>query len=216
MTLRYLRSVFKRLPPAFKLALAVLSRQIIRPSESLRDDAKDPIPLGEHSDVEQVDEAVTVLSDERQTDGTRQNASIQAGGTHEFQAGRQNRSMAIDLHVVERLARETTPKLVPEMMSVFAREVRNRLSDIHEAEVTGDGQRITKSTHAIKGSADTFGASQIKHAAQQLEALGKMDSEVDLGPKIRELENAINTFDIAFRKFLANYKPKNTLIKPAI
>ena len=81
-------------------------------------------------------------------------------------------------------------ELVAELIETFLEEGPGRISSIRDADASGDVRQVSALTHALKGSAGTFGAhplvdrcAQLEHlpaerpAAERSQLVGAVDSE---------------------------------------
>jgi HPt (histidine-containing phosphotransfer) domain-containing protein len=77
--------------------------------------------------------------------------------------------MLIDVEVLEQLGLDTSPELVPRMLGIFIDELRNRSAAIAAAEQAADITALGREAHAIKSSADTYGAPELALAARRID-----------------------------------------------
>jgi HPt (histidine-containing phosphotransfer) domain-containing protein len=75
----------------------------------------------------------------------------------------------VDIAMFEELADALGPDQLNEVAAVFLAEMDGHLRALMLAAATGDGPRIGKIAHAIKGSAGTLALSQVASAASELE-----------------------------------------------
>lgn len=76
----------------------------------------------------------------------------------------------LDLPILEQLARDTDPSLVPELLAMFLADGRQRVLDIESALAADDDASLAAAAHALGGSMATFGLSAVSPVVQQCEA----------------------------------------------
>jgi CheY-like chemotaxis protein len=79
----------------------------------------------------------------------------------------------LDEQVVSALATELSDALMPEVVTTFVAETRERVAAIEQAAADGDCARAGEQAHALKGGAATFGAMALHDQAVAIEAAGR-------------------------------------------
>lgn len=69
--------------------------------------------------------------------------------------------------------------LMREIVDVFVEEVGERIRDLEEIVSNGDGERVARLAHAIKGCASNLSANDLYQGAARLEALARERSDAD-------------------------------------
>ncbi|MBF0175735.1 MAG: response regulator [Magnetococcales bacterium] len=79
----------------------------------------------------------------------------------------------LDAAVLQQMARDTAPELVPRMVRIFIQEAEKRRERILLDATGGDVQAMRLEIHALKSSAGTFGAKALYHASTEADLAGK-------------------------------------------
>lgn len=79
----------------------------------------------------------------------------------------------VDHAVLKQMAEDTDPSMMPELISIFITQARERFAAILEAAEANDITRVEDEAHALKSSAATFGVMRLHQLARDLEAAGK-------------------------------------------
>ncbi len=99
----------------------------------------------------------------------------------------------IDRAVLEQLAADTSPALIPTLIEEFHSETVRRLERMEAAAICADLVSLQRDTHALKSSAGTFGARNLQQLAADLEAAcsnGMLDIAEQLTGSIRQQAGA--------------------------
>lgn len=103
----------------------------------------------------------------------------------------------VDDAELDRFAAETSPELVPEIITAYKLELDRRLDELIEAAAARDEARIGRLAHAIAGSAASVGAIRLRQTARRLEAACKAGDAVTAGPLITAIPTlAAETSDL--------------------
>jgi HPt (histidine-containing phosphotransfer) domain-containing protein len=86
--------------------------------------------------------------------------------------------------------------LLAEMTALFRDDTPQRIQDLAAAAARGDAGTFSRVAHALKGGAGALGATGMRGAAAELEALGH-EGSVDASPDLRD------RLDELFRRSLA-------------
>ncbi|MBF0153539.1 MAG: response regulator [Magnetococcales bacterium] len=97
----------------------------------------------------------------------------------------------LDAAVLEQMARDTTPGLVPRMVNVFIQEASKRRERILLGVSSGDMEAIRLEIHALKSSAGTFGARALYNSSLEADLAGKNGQNSVLLKRGQELPNLI-------------------------
>jgi HPt (histidine-containing phosphotransfer) domain-containing protein len=88
-------------------------------------------------------------------------------------------AIQVDIPVLEQLAMDTDPSLVPQLLAMFLADGRQSLIRIDNALASSDDSALAAAAHALGGSMATFGLSGASRIVQQCEtALRKGDVEL--------------------------------------
>lgn len=79
---------------------------------------------------------------------------------------------------LQKLGNETSPEMLPEIVSIFIKEMDERINSLPVAVDELDGDELIARAHAIKSSAGTFGALRLEDSARRIEQLGR-DEKLD-------------------------------------
>lgn len=112
-------------------------------------------------------------------------------------------SSLVDVSVLETLARETSPEIVPDLLLTFREDLIDRAVRIQAALEATDLDVLEHETHTLSSSSITFGAAALSKLAKQAElSLKSGDSEKGLA-MVRDLLAIVTETDQA----LAAYRP---------
>lgn len=109
----------------------------------------------------------------------------------------------VDREVLEKLAQDTRPEMVPELAGIFIEDARQRLKRIQEACQSSDIDSLKQETHALGSSAGSFGLMRLHrlarltehkcHETPAEEALTAAGQLLSLAPKsLKALERIIS------------------------
>jgi len=87
-----------------------------------------------------------------------------------------------------------------EVAGLFLEESPRLMADVEQALQTGDGQRLARAAHSLKGSVSTFCAQQAYEAARALETAG---SDENLSQAARDLVRLSSALDALARELSA-------------
>ena len=82
-------------------------------------------------------------------------------------------------------------KLLTEIADLFIHDSPKLLAEIQESVVRGDGLRLERAAHRLKGSAGNFGARTVYEKASRLEEMGREKDLRHAGEACAELEEAM-------------------------
>jgi len=82
----------------------------------------------------------------------------------------------LDEAVIDALASDLSDELMPAVVATFIDEAEQRVSAIEQAAALGDAVQAGEEGHALKGSAATFGARQLRDIAFAVEEAGRAGS----------------------------------------
>lgn len=75
----------------------------------------------------------------------------------------------LDFSILKQLEKETTIELMPQMMTIFIKEMKSRQEKIVNALESQNLEQLEQQSHALKGSAGTFGAKKLHIIAKEVE-----------------------------------------------
>ncbi|MBF0134861.1 MAG: response regulator [Magnetococcus sp. DMHC-1] len=107
----------------------------------------------------------------------------------------------LDASVLEQMARDTPPELVPRMVNIFIQEAEKRRERILLDVSSGDAHAVHLEVHALKSSAGTFGARALYNAALEADLAGKNGDDKTLLQLGQELPALIQRTNQAFRAY---------------
>ena len=84
---------------------------------------------------------------------------------------------------LQKLGNETSPEMLPEIVSIFIKEMEERINSLPVAVDELDRDELIARAHAIKSSAGTFGALGLEDSARRIEQLGRDDKLDELLPR---------------------------------
>ena len=79
------------------------------------------------------------------------------------------RTIEVDIPVLEQLAIDTDPSLVPQLLAIFLEDGQQRLLQIESALASSDDGALAEAAHALGGSMATFGLSGVSRIVKQCE-----------------------------------------------
>lgn len=79
----------------------------------------------------------------------------------------------IDRQILAALEADTSRELLPELIKVFTTTADGRIARIAELKEEGNLAAIAAEAHALKSSAATFGATEVRRISAELEVSGK-------------------------------------------
>ena len=85
----------------------------------------------------------------------------------------------LDFTILKQLEEETTLEMMPQMMSIFIKEMKSRQEPIVNALESQNLEQLEQQSHALKGSASTFGAKKLHIIAKEVETACK-ENQVSL------------------------------------
>ena len=98
---------------------------------------------------------------------------------------------------LQKLGNETSPEMLPEIVSIFIKETEERINSLPVAVDELDGDELIARAHAIKSSAGTFGALRLEDSARRIEQLGRDDKLDEARSEIASmLETGRKTLDL--------------------
>jgi HPt (histidine-containing phosphotransfer) domain-containing protein len=83
-------------------------------------------------------------------------------------------------------------EMLREVAGLFLEESSRLMAAVEQALLTGDGQRLARAAHSLKGSVSTFCAQQAYEAARALETAGRNE---DLSQAARDLARLSSAID---------------------
>ena len=108
---------------------------------------------------------------------------------------------AIDPTTLAELAADTGPAVIPDLIKVFLETAHARIGRMAAAVAAGNGPAVAAEAHALKSSAATFGAAEIRYLCAELERTCKASLAVNAGGNLARLEQAL----AAAERELADY-----------
>jgi CheY-like chemotaxis protein len=75
----------------------------------------------------------------------------------------------LDMKVLERLASDTSPEVMPRLLATFRRETARRVAAVSRLWLAQDLHALRREAHSLKSSAGTFGATSLQQLARELE-----------------------------------------------
>lgn len=110
--------------------------------------------------------------------------------------------LLIDGRVLKQLEKDTSPELVPELVEIFVRETRTRLSNVKQACIESDSKKLQQEAHVLKSSAGTYGALRLQALAEKVDILckqGRLTEATNTAQKLlsigRESLLILNSFE---------------------
>ncbi|MCF6336784.1 MAG: ATP-binding protein [Gammaproteobacteria bacterium] len=77
----------------------------------------------------------------------------------------------VNTHVLQQLARDTSPEIIPELLTLYIDDARKRVKQIEAAMTTSDFKTLEFENHALSSSAITHGNPKLHSLAQKIERL---------------------------------------------
>ena len=84
----------------------------------------------------------------------------------------------MNMEILDKLGQDTSPEMLPEIVSIFIKEMQDRIEDFPTDINSLRRDDLVARAHAIKSSAGTFGAQRLMEVARHIEQLAR-DGEVD-------------------------------------
>lgn len=81
----------------------------------------------------------------------------------------------LDKATLEKLAHDTSPEAVPEMITIFLHELQKRSNSLKSAKKNNNVEDIAMQVHALKSSAGTYGAIKLQNIAIKIDLLCKQN-----------------------------------------
>ena len=106
----------------------------------------------------------------------------------------------IDPAGLARLNRIGGSEFVKEMIRLFLEEAPERLSAARHAEKSGDLFAVAQAAHALKSSAQNFGAAELSRLAQQIEKLTQDNKDEHLAKLLDDMEHAFRNAKVWLEK----------------
>ena len=97
---------------------------------------------------------------------------------------------ALDKTILEILAEQTTPEVIPELIEAYLEDTAQRVTLIQEAATNGNIVQIGHHAHALKSSSGAYGAMQVCAIAKAIEhacKAGKNAQALSLAAQLPEL-----------------------------
>jgi HPt (histidine-containing phosphotransfer) domain-containing protein len=85
-----------------------------------------------------------------------------------------------DMSVLDAIARDTTPEIVPRLVAIFLKEGLRRRTALTQALATRDREVIGKESHALKSAAASFGCMRLAAQARAADAVYKSGEDETL------------------------------------
>jgi HPt (histidine-containing phosphotransfer) domain-containing protein len=95
----------------------------------------------------------------------------------------------LDEAVIAALASDLSDELMPAVVATFIDEAKQRIRAIEQAAALGDAAQAGEEGHALKGSAATFGARQLREIAFAIEEAGRAGSLEAVRAQLDALRN---------------------------
>jgi len=111
-------------------------------------------------------------------------------------------SQLMDIDVLLSMEHEVSREVVDEVIGIFIHETGKHLAALRKAGETADAAALVVEAHAIKSSAGTFGALQLKEVARTLEVLALQGNQAEAIAAIATVEDvAEKTLQLYSSKF---------------
>ena len=98
---------------------------------------------------------------------------------------------AIDPTTLAELAADTGQGVIPDLIKVFLETAHVRIGRMATAVAEGNGPAVAAEAHALKSSAATFGAAEVRHLCAELECTCKGTLAVNASGNLSRLELAL-------------------------
>lgn len=108
---------------------------------------------------------------------------------------------AIDPTTLAELAADTGPAVIPDLIKVFLETAHARIGRMAAAVAEGNGPAVAAEAHALKSSAATFGAAEVRNLCAELERTCKGGLAGNASGNLSRLEKAL----AAAERELADY-----------
>lgn len=99
-----------------------------------------------------------------------------------------DRPQVVDLAVIERLRSHVGN--IERVIAVFLSSMETRLQELEVAVENGDGQRIKKIAHILKGSSSQFGAEELSHLCMLAENMGSSGNLQQIKPLVENINRS--------------------------
>ncbi|QYM77668.1 Hpt domain-containing protein [Horticoccus luteus] len=76
-----------------------------------------------------------------------------------------------------------------EIVGIFLEDTPARIAELDQSLADADTPRFVRAAHSIKGSSANLGATQLRHAAEQLERHGRDRGLADTAPLITSIKS---------------------------
>ena len=101
-------------------------------------------------------------------------------------------------------------RLLSKIVRLFLEDYPHRLTEIKEAIRRGEGARLARAAHALKGSVGNFEARNAFAAAQRLETMGRNGDLVDASDVSATLESELALLSEELRKLITSPSTRTT------
>ena len=91
------------------------------------------------------------------------------------------------------------PDVLTELIDLFLEDTPPRLAAVRDAVTRHDGDALRQAAHALKGSAASLGATEVRSLCAELEQLGKHGGLGATEALLRQLEDAYGRAETALR-----------------
>ena len=98
--------------------------------------------------------------------------------------------MLLNEAVLQRLEKDASLEVIPEIVSMFVRETRSRLARMSDALEQMDLACLESESHTLKSSAGTFGAAILEERARELELASKAGNADPVVEMMAAIEDA--------------------------
>jgi len=109
---------------------------------------------------------------------------------------------AIDPATLAELAADTGPSVIPGLVKIFMETAYARISRMASAIAAGNGPAVAAEAHALKSSAATFGASEVRHLCAELELTCKTSLAAEASANLDRLRLAVDAAGKELSAFL--------------
>jgi len=105
------------------------------------------------------------------TNESLNNHMISQSSTFSTDGGGGHVSSLLDTSVLQQLTYDTSPEIIPELLTLYINDARNRVKQIKSATTKSDFKTLGFESHALSSSAITHGNPELYNLAQEIEQL---------------------------------------------
>ncbi|NKN33577.1 PAS domain S-box protein [Marichromatium bheemlicum] len=115
----------------------------------------------------------------------------------------------LDPRILDQLADNTAPELVPELIGMFLEESAGRVATLIDQQASEDIGRIQTEAHSLKSGAGSFGALRLQRLAQEIEKAAKEKDREALATSLLALPSVAETSFQLLRQACAQWRGKS-------